>query len=392
MLRRQQRTTLPTLLAACAIGGVAQALTGAAGGLLAQRVSGSDATAGLPQTALVIGGAAAAVGLSALTRRHGRRRALAFGTTVAVAGCALIVLAAQASALPLLLAGFLLLGSGNSAVMLARYAAADLAPAGSRARAMATVLAATTVGAVIGPNLMVPASAAGEWIGQPELGGVYLLGAHGFATATVLLGSASTRPEPVGEPRQTDPATALDPTTALGLAVLAIANLVMVGVTTMAPVQLHHMGVGLGAIGLVVSLHIAGMFAPSPLSGWLADRYGSGPTVAVAGVVLAVASVVAGAGAGDPVVLTAGMALLGVGWNVALLAGSALLTAGPVAGKARREGWGEVGMGLAAAGGGAAAGPVMGGGGYPLLAVAGAGAAVLVLPIAWALRRAVTRS
>lgn len=50
--------------------------------------------------------------------------------------------------------GSVLLGAGNAAVMLARYAATDLADAGALSRALGAVLLATTVGAAAGPNLL----------------------------------------------------------------------------------------------------------------------------------------------------------------------------------------------------------------------------------------------
>jgi len=169
----------------------------------------------------------------------------------------------------------------------------------------------------------------------------------------------------------------------VGLAVLALANLVMVSVMTMTPVHLHHIGSGLVVIGLAISLHIAGMLAPSPVSGWLTDRVGASPTAAAAGMMLIAAAALATA-ADSPPILAAAMVLLGVGWNLALLSGSALLTAGVSASqRPRREGWGEVAMGIAAAGGGVAAGPVMASDGYWLLAALGAGVGVLVLPLAW---------
>lgn len=83
------------------------------------------------------------------------------------------------------------------------------------------------------------------------------------------------------------------------------------------------------------------------------------------------------------------MVLLGAGWNLALIAGSVLLTAGVVtADRPRREGWGEVSMGLAAAGGGVAAGPLVAEGGYATLAIAGTLTAALLLPAALASRTA----
>jgi predicted MFS family arabinose efflux permease len=274
--------------------------------------------------------------------------------------------------------------------MLGRYAAADGAPEGARARAMATVLVATTVGAVAGPNLLVPADAFGRALGLPGLNGAYVVAALCFAVAACLLLRLPARP-PVLEP---DPRGAAPGGTAVrGLVVLALTNLVMVGVMNMAPVHLHHLGVGLGAIGLVVSLHIAGMFAPSPLSGWLADRWGPAPTTALAGGVLAVSALLAAVTADVPLVLGVALVLLGVGWNLGLVAGSTLLTAGvPAAERPRREGWGEVAMGVTAGGGGAASGAVMSGGGYGLLAAAGAAVAALVVAAAWQARLSGSRS
>jgi MFS family permease len=370
------------------LGGFAQSLGGAAAALLARDLGGSDAVAGLPQAVLVVGSAGAALAMSALTRRFGRARVLAAGMAVATLGSVVVVLAAPAGSLTGMLAGTLLLGAGTAAVMLGRYAAADSAPERARARAMATVLVATTVGAVAGPNLLVPADALGRALGLPWLGGSYIAAAACFAGAAGLLARLPVH-RPAAEPEPD--ASAPVGTAAVGLAVMALSNLVMVGVMTMAPVHLHHLGIGLGAIGLVQSLHIAGMFAPAPLSGWLADRWGTAPTTALAGAVLTVSALLAALAAGAPAVLGVALVLLGVGWNLGLVAGSALLTAGvPAAERPRREGWGEVAMGVAAAGGGAASGAVVSGGGYGLLASAGAAVAAVLVAAAWQARPART--
>src|SRR5689334_5826261 len=156
------------------LGGLAQSLGGAAAALLARDLGGSDAVAGLPQAVLVVGSAVAALGMSALSRRYGRPRALAAGLVVATGGSIVAVLAGDLLGL---LAGTLLLGAGTAAVMLGRYAAADEAPEGARARAMATVLAATTIGAVAGPNLLVPSYALGRALELAGLCGAYVVAA-----------------------------------------------------------------------------------------------------------------------------------------------------------------------------------------------------------------------
>lgn len=381
-----RRGVLYALWGACLFGGLGQSLAGSAGALLAVEVSGSEGPAGLPQAALVVGSAGAALALSRLTVARGRTRALTTGVLVAVVGCVVVAVGAAFGSLPLVLVGSLLLGSGSTAVMLARYAAADMGPLSARGRAMGLVLAATTVGAVAGPNLLAPASALADLLGWPALAGPYLLASVAFAAAggTLALGQPVTPRPATSETRLTTPGAsrAWRPSGMVGLGVLSLANLVMVAVMTMAPVQLHLTGSRLAAIGVVVSLHIAGMFAPSPISGWLTDRIGAPFTAGLAGITLALACGLA-AIAGTAAALATAMVLLGVGWNLALLSGSALLSASvdPFE-RPRREGWGEVGMGLAAGGGVAASGPVMGIGGYGLLAVIAMSVAACVVPLA----------
>lgn len=388
---RGTRRPLQALWAASVLGGLGQSLAGTAGALLARQVGGSDAVAGLPQALLVAGAAVAALVLSSVTVHRGRGAALSTGAAVAFAGCVLVASAAALANLPLVLLGSLLLGAGNTAVMLGRYAAADLGPETSRARAMASVLVATTVGAVAGPNLLGPASGLAGDLGLPALAGPYLVAAISFAAAAITLAIGLRRgPVPSGIPAAVDvpkvicaASTVLGRQGLIGLAVLGLANLVMVAVMTMAPVQLGHLHSGLAVIGLVVSVHIAGMFAPSPVSAWLTARIGAAPAAAGAGITLIVASALAAA-AQSPAVLAVALLLLGVGWNIALVSGSALLTAGvPSAQRPRREGWGEVGMGVAAAGGGAASGPTMAGGSYAMLATGAAVIAAVVVPLAF---------
>lgn len=386
------------LWAATAVGGLAQSLAGAAGALLAVQVAGSELVAGLPQALLVAGSAAAALGLSALATRRGRRASLATGACIAVAGCAVVTAGAVTDSLAGVLAGSLLLGAGNTAVMLARYAAADLATENTRAKAMASVLLATTLGAVVGPNLLAPSSNLSTQLGLPHLTGSYLLAGVAFAAAALAFvvklptpqitppGPDSTAPRPAPVGSRTDEGLVRGRGSGLsGLVVLSVANVVMVAVMTMAPVQLHHLGHGLTVIGLIISAHIGAMFAPSLLSGWLTERLGAHRAATIAGGLLAAASTIAAVGAESLPVLGTAMVLLGAGWNLALVSGSVLLTAGvPPTQRHRREGWGEVGMGVAATGGGVAAGPLVASGGYPALAGAGALLALALLPAALA--------
>jgi MFS family permease len=384
------------LWAASVAGGFGQSLAGSAGALLVERIGAGAAAAGLPQALLVIGAAVSALGLSRLAGRAGRGVALASGAVLAALGALVVSVGGLAGWLPVVLAGNLLLGSGTSIVMLGRYAAAALAPESARGRAMAGVLVATTIGAVAGPNLLAASAELATRLGLVDLTGPYLVATAAFLLAASVLAAGLGK---VGQPVTTSHSSELVgaaprlPEVGVagmaglaGLAVLSLANLVMVAVMTMAPIQVHHAHGGLAAIGLLVSAHIAGMYAPSPASGWLVDRAGPAPTALLAGVVLVVACLGAAA-ASSQSVLVGAMVLVGVGWNLALLAGSALLTAGvPAERRPGREGWGEAGMGAAASVGGAASGVVMASAGYPPLAVGGALVSALLVPVAWLAR------
>lgn len=420
---------LPVLLAAGVVGGLGISAAGAAGALLMAEVTGDDALAGLPQTGVVLGAGGAALVVSAATRRFGRGPALALGALTAVPGGLAAAAGGFLGSAAAIVLGSVLIGAGQAALMLTRYAAADLAAPDRRGRTMAAVLLATTVGTVLGPNLMPAVGAMAVAVGWPELSGPYLLAAatSALAAATLAVGlrgpgtgeptgappvppSAAPVVGPAAEPAAGPPVraaassragawrAALGRRGAVGIATLAVANLVMVAVMTMAPVHLEAAGVTLGGIGLVISLHIAAMFAPSPLSGWLADRWGPAPVAVASAVVLTVASGLAAVAGEAHTLLTVGLVLLGLGWNLGLVGGSVLLTT-PAPGeatavalgdRARREGWGEAAMGAAAAVGGAASGLVMSQWGYPALAAAGAVAAV-VIGVAVVLGRDVVR-
>lgn len=332
---------------------------------------------------LTAGAAGAAVVLSRSTRGVGRTGALRLGSAVAAAGCVVVVGGGLAG----LIVGNLLVGAGSAAVMLSRYAAAELGTSGARARSMASVMAMMSVGAVIGPNLLAPSAALGESIGAPGLRGAYLVSGAVFAVAGVLLedrrsaprsGQAAPGPGPTSVAAHSIPGS----TARIAVAMLAVANLVMVGVMTMAPLQLRHGGTGLGMVGLMVSAHIAGMFAPAVLSGRLTERMGARRAGTLAMAMLVTACGWAAVAAANAMSLGSAMVLLGIGWNLAVVAGSDLLTATvPARERPRVEGLGELVMGLGAAVAGVGSGVVMGVAGYAALAWSGAvvPAALLVL-------------
>lgn len=392
-LRLLQRRTMRVLVAAQLLGACGLAAGGTAGALLAEHLTGSAAAAGLPLSLLVLGSGVGAVAVARVMRDHGRRAGLATAYLAGAVGAALVVAAAWWGSWPLLLAGSGLLGGGNAAVMLARYAAADLSS--HRGRSISRVVIAASVGAVAGPNLLGPAGTLAEAVGLPAPAGLFLLAVPAFLGAALVL-LAFLRPDPLQVARDAalpaeEPAAARgrgelatllgDRHVRLALVVLAIANLAMVGVMAVAPVHLHHHGAGMGTIGLIVGAHIAAMYLPSPVSGWLADAVGARVVAGVGALLLLAAGAVAAVASSGRVGVIGALLLLGVGWNAGLIGGSALLRDAPVSPslRTRAEGLGELGMGATAAAGGSGAGLLLASGGFGLLGLVAAAPCLLLL-------------
>lgn len=360
LFRPTQRRVLGVLTATQAFGALGVAVGAAVSALVAAQLSGVDAAGGLAQTSTLLGAALLAVPAARIASRAGRRPALLLGYTVAAAGAVLAALAIALSAWPLLLVALLPFGGGIAAGLGARFTAADLARPAHRARAVSTVVWATTLGAVAGPNLAGPAGTLAGALGWPAAAGPYLLAAAAFALAGVgvLVG---LRPDPLVVARQAAPEEPLPPAppsvghacpaglvsathretgrarlvvwpalpapARLALAGMAVCQTAMVGMMSMTPVHMNHGGASVNVVGLVISVHLASMYAASPFFGWMADRLGRLPVLTVGTALVVAAAGIAGmAPPHEAPQLGAGLTILGVGWSAALVSGSALLS------------------------------------------------------------------
>jgi MFS family permease len=377
----ERRTTLVLLAVATAIGALGLAAGGSAGALLAEDMTGSTTWAGVPLGALVLGSAAGALLISRQTSRAGRGAGLVLGYGVGVGGAVLVVAAAEIDDFALLLAGSAALGTANAAIFLTRYAAADLGGESGRGRALGIVFFATALGAVASPNLLGPSGDVAEVLGLPSLSGLYLVAFLSFGIAGALLAALPRRALPFSPGRVSRRELRSGLRRArLALLVLCASNFVMVAVMAIAPVHLASHGHSLDLVGIVVGIHVLCMFAPSPLSGWLADRAG-GMTVAALGAALLVAAGISGAllDLSDWTSMTAMLALLGLGWNAGVVGGSTMLAASVTAVlRPQTEGIGEVAMGLAAGAGAPIAGLIVAFGDISALSIAGAVGGVLM--------------
>jgi MFS family permease len=150
---------------------------------------------------------------------------------------------------------------------------------------------------------------------------------------------------------------AASPGALLAVVGIVAGHTVMVAVMTMTPVHMSHHGAALTVIGLTISLHIAGMYALSPVVGWLSDRLGRVPVLLAGQVVLLAATAVAGTAGHDEARVTLGLVLLGLGWSFSLVAGTALLAGSLEVGvRPRAQGVSDLLMNL----GGATAGGLSG--------------------------------
>jgi MFS family permease len=378
------RRAVRTLVVAQALGGIGITIGVATASLLARDVSGSESQAGLAQTTQVLGAAVASFLLARLMSRRGRRAGQVTGLLLGATGAALAVVAGVVGSMVLLLVGTALMGCSSASNLAARYAATDLAPERSRARSLSYVVWATTVGAVVGPNLTGFSSAVSRWLGIPELTGPFLIAAVGMLIAALVI-AVWLRPDPLLVAREVagvedaDPGgtswrrarAALTSNRPLLAAVvgLASAHAVMVSVMIMTPLHMEHGGAGLSVIGFVISGHVIGMFAFAPVMGWLADRWGR-PTMLFLGAGLQLVSLLLAGGSpeGSSWQITAGLFLLGLGWSSATVAASALIAdLTPLEARTDVQGIADAAMWLTAAVGGGLSGWIVAGWGYPVL-------------------------
>ena len=377
------------------LGGLGVATGVALSAVLAKQVSGTESLSGLAPTATVTGTAVLSMPFAALMTARGRRPGLVLGYLVGALGAGVVVLAANIGSFPLLLCGMAGFGAASSANLQSRFAAADLAEPEQRARAISHVVWATTIGAVLGPNIAAPAGRSVSGIGIPAAAGPFLWAGGIFLVAAVVV-AVLLRPDPLLTARALAPeedrspaarslragfaAVAASPRARLALVTVAVSHTAMVSVMAMTPVELGHHGASIDLVGLVISGHIAGMYAFSPLMGRLSDRVGRLSGIGLAVGLLACAAFIAGTAGGSHGRIALGLFVLGLGWSAGLVSGSALLTDSvPQAARAAAQGLSDLTMNTSAGIGGAVAGLVVAEASYGWLNLM---AACLLIPLA----------
>jgi len=295
---------------------------------------------GLSSATFTMGSAFMSQVLARVMSKRGRRVGLEYGYSLAIAGGLIAGFGVNRNSLVFFLLGLFLYGSGQASNLLSRYAAMDLAAPDKRSQAMSYILFGSTFGAVFGPVLIKPAEQIGvDTFGWSLYTGPWIASAFFFVFALVNV-AVRLRPDPLqisGGLVSQQGVGVVTPNLGaalriisgirnarVALASMVISQVTMVAVMTMTPVHLKIHGHE-GVSPYVISLHIAGMYAFSPLVGKFADRHGKLLSISVGGVLLVAATIMAALAGDAATLLWPSLWLLGLGWSFGLIGGSSLL-------------------------------------------------------------------
>ena len=369
-----QRRTVKVLSLGQSLGGFGLGATLSVGAILAVELSGTTAWSGAAATLSTLGSAAIAIPLANLAFKRGRRVSLAFGAFLAILGAAMMILATYTQSFPVEIVALLFLGAGSAVSLQARFAAADIPTGKPKGRDLSLVVWATTLGAVIGPNLIAPGETLGLWLGMPHLAGPFLFTIAAQLSSTLVFWFG-LRPDPLIvardiaglDPKQKNASLkdALEvvrefPLAGYAVLTIALSHMVMVSVMSMTPAHLNAEGHSLADVGFTISLHVAGMYSLAPVFGWLTDKFGA-IRIVITGQFISLSSLaVSGFWQSEFYAVVLGLFLLGVGWSASTVAASALLSETLATGqRSKVQGFSDSLMNLSGAFGGAISGIIL---------------------------------
>jgi MFS family permease len=331
--------------------------------ILGAKLASDRSLATLPTAVYLLSGALSASAWGYLMDRIGRRNGITLGLLIGVLGNILVLVAIQTSSFVLVLIGLMLMGMTNSAVLLGRFAAAEVNPPAQRGRAIAAVVLGGVIGTILARLSAVPMSGFVVRLGMDELAGAYLTTLVLFALASVFV-FLGLRPDPRDVGREVAklypesiphgearPILQIlrQPAAVTAVTAMALGQVVMIAIMVITSLHMEDHQHARSAIYSVISAHTFGMYAPSIVSGWLLDRWGRGRMILIGSATLLMACITAPL---SPDVLPLGVALflLGVGWNFCFVGGSTLLAdqLSPLE-RSRTQGTNDLLVGLASA-------------------------------------------
>ncbi|MBK9443084.1 MAG: MFS transporter [Comamonadaceae bacterium] len=277
----------------------------------------------LPVMGYVVGGALSTALVAKTQHRFGRKASFQFGLLVALGSALLCAFAAVSKNFWLLCAATLVAGYYNANGNLYRFAAAELAGAGFREKAVSLVMAGGLIGAVLGPNLAAQTRTLTE---VPFVGAYLALAGVALVSMGVLYfinfpplppKQASGDGRALGQIMRQPVFMVAAVTGALGFGVM---NLLMAAT----PLAMQQCSLPFSDAALVLEWHVIGMFAPGFFTGHLIKRFGVLPIMGI-GVVLNLLCIGIALSGVDLHQFLIALFLLGVGWNF-LFTGSTTLS------------------------------------------------------------------
>ena len=331
--------------------------------ILGAKLASSRTLATVPTAMYLLSGALSALVWGYLMDRIGRRNGITLGLVIGMLGNGLVLFAIQLSSFILAVTGLMMMGITNSAVLLGRFAAAEVNPPDQRGRAISAVILGGVIGTILARVAAVPMSGFAVSIGMDELAGAYLTTLVLFAIAAVIV-FLGLRPDPRdlgrevaklyptiiphGEARPISQILR-QPAAITAVTAMMLGQVVMVAVMVITSLHMEDHQHLRSDIYSVISAHTFGMYAPSIISGWLLDKWGRGRMILTGASTLLLACILAPI---SPNVLPLGFALflLGIGWNFCFVGGSTLLAdqLSP-AERSRTQGFNDLLVGLASA-------------------------------------------
>lgn len=351
--------------------------------IIGANLGGDASYAGLPSAVYLLAGAFAASAWGYIMERIGRRNGIVLGLVIGVVGNAIVLYAISLSSLFIFLIGMVMMGITNAAVVLGRFAAAEVNPPAQRGAAISNVVLGGTFGAVFGPLLVGPMGIFARSLGMDELAGAYIATLVLFAIASVLV-FAGLRPDPrdLGRevaaqyPEETPHGETRSllqifsqPAALTAVTAMALGQVVMVAIMVITSLHMREHNHHLGDISAVISSHTFGMYAFSVISGRLSDRWGRGRVILFGSFTLLL-SCIAAPLSPDVLPLAVALFLLGLGWNFCFVGGSALLAdqLSP-AERAHTQGFNDLLVGLASAIGSLGSGFVFAASNYTVISI-----------------------
>jgi MFS family permease len=379
--------------------------------IIGAELGGSDSFAGVPSAVYLVGSAFAASAWGYIMDRIGRRNAIVSGLVIGALGNALVLFAIGNSSFPLFLTGMVLMGITNAAVMLGRFAAAEVNPPEKRGAAISNVVLGGTFGAIVGPLLVGPMGEFVGRLGMDELTGAYLASLALFLISAVVV-LVGLRPDPRDLGKQVaaqypDPARAdftgearpifailRQPAALMAVSAMVLGQVVMVAIMVITSLHMDNHQHNLRDISAVIASHTFGMFAFSVVSGRLADKWGRGPVILIGASTLLLACITAPLSP-DVFPLAVALFLLGLGWNFCFVGGSTLLAdqLSPLE-RSRTQGVNDLLVSLASAISSLGSGIVFAASNYTVIAIVAGLLALIpfVMSLLWLRRKPVSMS